>query len=347
MAMVVAGMPQARAAFTPVPALDLGCAAGYGLVNLWPDGGRSTLNTRLDGLTLGGGSNRSVPVTCVPSPTPSGPAPVSGDGHALLGGRLNVTGTVSGTPAPRIYANSAASVDASNAPVTIDNGWTTRALTDAMAVSSYIGSFTASTCNGITTTACGYADVSFARNSVQTLTGIGGLNVYNVSDFGTNVQLNVIGSRDDFFIFNVPGSSIISNQAWSIAGLSPSRVLFNITGQGNGVTLRQGANAFGTFLVNSNTNAACQAGTNGRNCNGGTASLASNTSLVGALIVINNGSGMSFGSGSSITGAPFNPTRLRRVGVPSPIPFLGAASAFGWSRRLRRRLKRPSPARAA
>ncbi len=339
------GLSPAHASSNPAVGLNLGCAAGYALVNLRPNSGGSRLSTSLNGLTISGGATQSVPVTCVPSPTPAGTPPVSGDGHALLGGRLNYTGTASGTPAPSFYANGSASISNTNASATVDDGWTEQALADANAVSTYISSFNASSCNGITVTSCGYSDVSFAQNSDQTLTGIGGLNFYNVNSFARNVQLNFVGNQDDYFVFNVPGSSIVTNRTWSLSGVDPSRILFNITGQGRGLTLNRGAGALGTFLVNSNSDARCLAATGGNRCNGGTAAMATDSSLYGSLIVINNGSPLSFESNTRLSGAPFNPSRLRQVAVPSPVPFLGSAMAFGWSRRLRRRLSRSRPAR--
>jgi len=38
-------------------------------------------------------------------------------------------------------------------------------------------------------------------------------------------------------------------------------------------------------------------------------------------------------------------SRLDPVGAPAPLPLLGAGAAFGWSRRLRRRLKGGLPCR--
>jgi hypothetical protein len=73
--------------------------------------------------------------------------------------------------------------------------------------------------------------------------------------------------------------------------------------------------------------------------------MADNSSLHGSLIVINNGAAPSFGSDSIINGKPFNPTRLRRA--PGPLPVLGGLAAFGWSRRLRRRLKQTLPSARA
>ena len=193
-AIGLAGLPQAQAASDPAVGLNLGCAAGYALVNLRPNSGGSRLSTSLNGLTMSGGATQSVPVTCVPTPTPAGTPPVSGDGHALLGGRLNYTGTASGTPAPSFYANGSTSISNTNSSATVDNGWTEQALVDATAVSTYISSFNASSCNGISVSSCGYSDVSFATNSIRTLTGNGGLNFYNVSGFGRNVQLNFVGT---------------------------------------------------------------------------------------------------------------------------------------------------------
>jgi hypothetical protein len=345
MAVALAAGQPARAASDPLVGLDLGCAAGYGMVNLRPNSGGSRPNTSLDGLSLNGGSLLSVPVACAPSPATAGTAPLSGDGHALLGGRLSYTGRVSGTPAPRIYANSSTSVDAANSPISVGNGWTDQALADADAVSTYISSFGSSgACSGITGTSCNYATVSFGNGSSRTLTGIGGLNFYDVGSFGSNVQLNFVGNPNDFFVVNVPTGSIVTNRGWTINGLAPSQLLFNITGTAAGLTLSTGANALGTFLVNSNSDANCDAGTRGNSCDGGTVSMADGSSLHGSLIVINNGSPVSFGSSTVIRGTPFNPTRLRRVAVPGPLPLLAVVTALGWSRRIRRRLRREPPA---
>ncbi len=50
-------------------------------------------------------------------------------------------------------------------------------------------------------------------------------------------------------------------------------------------------------------------------------------------VTIDNASG---NGPNSITFTPFNPSS-----VPGPVPLFGAGAAFGWSRRLRRRIKSP------
>jgi hypothetical protein len=347
-----------RAAGEPVTGLNLGCASGYAMVNVRPASG-SNPSTNLVGLTINGGSNQPVPSAC--TITPSGTPAVSGDGNVLLGGNSTFTrnsnprdNTVPGSPQlPRFYITNDVTIPTngnnglSNTTV-VNDLWASRAATDAQKVSEYIKNFSGNgACSGINLTYCQYNTVSYNDNSSQTITGISGLNFYDVSSFGNNVQLNFQGDSNDFFVFNVAASSVVTNRGWTIDGLDPSQIIFNLIGNtsnnntnGNtaaGLILNSGANVLGTFLVSSNNNAACAS--NGNNCNGGTVRIGSNASLYGSLIVINNANEqvISFGSNSVINGKPFNPTRLRRV--PGPLPVLGGLAAFGWSRRIRRRLK--------
>lgn len=321
------------------------------MVNVRPTNGTDPV-TDVVGLTINGGSNQSVPSTC--SIAPSGNPAVRGDGNVLLGGdsrffRSTSNDTVPGSPQnPRFYlTNDVSTSGGLNNTTTVNDLWASQAATDARAVSTYISTFTSSGgCSEIALTYCSASTVSYANDSVQNLQGTGGLNFFTVSSFGSNVKLNFSGTSNDFFVFNVPTASIVTNQGWTISGLDPSQIIFNIIGNTNGANaadliLNSGANILGTFLVNSNTNATCSAGGGGAGnaCNGGTVQMADNTSLFGSLIVINNANeqAISFGTNSVINGKPFNPTRLRRV--PGPIPVLGGVAAFGWSRRLRRRLK--------
>ncbi len=342
----------AQAAGEPNTGLNLGCAAGYAMVNVRPASGTNPL-TDVVGLTINGGSNQSVPSTC--SITPSGNPAVRGDGNVLLGGdstffRSTSNNTVPGSPQnPRFYlTNDVSTSGGLNNTTTVNDLWASQAATDAQAVSTYISGFTANGgCSGIALTYCTSTSRSFSNISPVTLQGNGGLNFYEVGTFDTNVKLNFVGTPNDFFVFNLPTSSIVTNQGWTISGLDPSQIIFNLTGNTStsnttGTTaadliLNTGANALGTFIVNSNKNPNCAS--NGNSCNGGSVQMATNTSLFGSLIVINNANeqSISFGTNSVINGKPFNPTGLRRV--PGPIPVLGGVAAFGWSRRLRRRLK--------
>ncbi len=341
--------PSAQAAGEPLTGLDLGCAAGYGMVNVRPSSG-SDPTTNLIGLTINSGSARSITANC--SPSSPGPTPaVPGNNNALLGGnarfyRSTGNDTVPGNPQnPRFYINSSTNTSGGlDNTIQVSDAWANQASTDALAVSSYISSFTANGgCSGVTLTSCDATSTSFANNSIQNLLGIGGLNFYTITNFGRNVTLNFTGNPNDFFVFDVPDSSIVTNKVWNITGLDPSQIIFNITGRRNRVTLNSGAIALGTLLVNSNDRAACAG--NGNRCNGGTVSMANDTELYGSLIVINNNdtSPIAFGTGTTngpvINGKPFNPSRLRRVPVPGPLPVLGGVAAFSWSRRLRRRLK--------
>lgn len=344
--------PSVQAAGEPLTGLDLGCAAGYGVVNVRPSSGNNP-TTNLIGLTINSGSAQSVTANC--SPSSPGPTPaVPGNNNALLGGnarfyRSTGNDTVPGSPQnPDFYINSGTNTSGGlDNTIQVDDAWANQASTDALAVSNYISSFTANGgCSGVTLTSCDATSTSFSNNSIQNLLGIGGLNFYTITNFGRNVTLNFTGNTNDFFVFDVPDSSIITNKVWNITGLDPSQIMFNITGRRKRVTLNSGAIALGTLLVNSNDRAACAG--NGNRCNGGTVNMANDTALYGSLIVINNNdtSPIAFGTGTSngpvINGKPFNPSRLRRVPVPGPLPVLGGIAAFSWSRRLRRRLNASS-----
>jgi hypothetical protein len=322
----------ARANGAQADGFDLGCAAGFGLVNITSSSVSSSLGTSTGSPNqLNGGSTVSLPTTCsVTSPAPAQP----GNGHALVGGqaRLNA-GSIAAT---RIFRSASATVTNGPGTTVVSNAWTVQAQADALAVASYIGGINASNCT-VALSSCRYNDaVNLSGN--LTLTGslptTGGINYYNVRTVGRNVDLNFVGSSREYFVFNMP-SGLNTNQDWTLQGdVDPSKIIFNFARPGSNLTLT-GSDVFGTFLLTGGGTA-----TLNRSGNGNPASI------TGSLIVINNGSALTFGSTNGtnrvnavINGRPFNPTALRSVPVPGPLPLLGGAVAIGWSRRLRRRLR--------
>jgi hypothetical protein len=117
-------------------------------------------------------------------------------------------------------------------------------------------------------------------NNTLTLTGNGGLNVIDVANI-QNAKLTLSGSANDYFVFNV-SNAIQTNQPMTISGVSPSHILFNLTGTGTVVFQTSGGDlSYGTYLA-----------TNGGNFQ------FSNLNLTGRLI--NIGGNVQFVSGSSI-----------------------------------------------
>jgi hypothetical protein len=140
-------------------------------------------------------------------------------------------------------------------------------------------------------------------NSTTTITGNGGLNVIDVANI-QNAKLTLSGSANDYFVFNV-SSAIQTNQPMTLSGgISPSHILFNLTGTGTVLFQTSGGDLlYGTYLAT----------------NGGKFQF-SNLDLNGELI--NTGGDVQFVSGSEIpTHTPFT--------VPEPstsaLLLLGAA----------------------
>lgn len=315
---------------------NLGCAAGFGLVNITATSVSSSLGTSTGSPNqLNGGPTVSVPASC--SVTPPAPAQ-PGNGHALVGGqaRLNA-GSIAAT---RIFRSQSAAVTNGPGTTVVSNAWTVQAQADALAVASYIGGINASNCT-VALSSCRYNDAVNLSGSL-TLTGslptTGGINYYNVQTVGRNVDLNFVGSGREYFVFNMP-ASLTTNQDWTLQGnVDPSKIIFSFARPGSNLALT-GSDVFGTFLLTGGGTATLNRSGNGNP-----------SSITGSLIVINNRSALSFGSTTGanrvnavINGRPFNPTALRSVPVPGPLPLLGGAVAFGWSRRLRRRLRQASP----
>jgi hypothetical protein len=134
------------------------------------------------------------------------------------------------------------------------------------------------------------------------INGNGGLNVINATNI-QNDKLTLNGTANDYFVFNISGL-VNTNQAMTLlGGVSPSNILFNLTGSGTVLFQTSGGDVlYGTFLA----------------VNGGKYQF-SNLDLTGRLI--NIGGDVQFVSGSQIP-----------VGVPEPgtigLIVLGAATLF-------------------
>lgn len=327
----------ARANVAQANGLNLGCAAGFGLVNITSSTVQSTLGTSNNSPNqLNGGSTVSVPASC--SVAPAAPAQPS-NGSALVGGnaRLNA-GSIQ---ANQIFRSQSATVTNGPGTTVISNAWTVQAEADALAVATYIDGINASNCT-VALSSCQFNDAVNLSGSLTltgALSGTGGINYYNVQTVGNNVDLNFVGSGRDYFVFNMP-TSLSTNQDWTLQGdVDPAKIIFNFARPGSNLSL-SGSDVFGTFLLTGGGTATLNRSGNGNP-----------SSITGSLIVINNGSALTFGStnGSNrvnavINGRPFNPTALRSVPVPGPLPLLGGAIAFGWSRRLRQRLNQAQQA---
>ena len=123
-------------------------------------------------------------------------------------------------------------------------------------------------------------------NNTTTITGNGGLNVIDVANI-TNAKLTLSGTANDFFVFNV-SNAISTNQPMTLSGgVSPSNILFNLTGTGTVAVFQTsgGDVSFGTYLAT----------------NGGKFQF-SNLNLTGRLI--NIGGDVQFVSGSMIPAVP-------------------------------------------
>ena len=128
-------------------------------------------------------------------------------------------------------------------------------------------------------------------NNTTTIAGNGGLNVIDVANI-QNAKLTLSGTANDFFLFNV-SNAISTNQPMTLSGgVSPSNILFNLTGTGTVAVFQTsgGDVSFGTYLAT----------------NGGGFQF-SNLNLTGRLI--NIGGNVQFVSGSMIPAVP-EPTTL-------------------------------------
>ena len=129
-------------------------------------------------------------------------------------------------------------------------------------------------------------------NNAGIIQGNGGLNVINVANI-KNAPLTLSGTASDIFIINVSGG-IQTNQPMTLSGgVSPSHVLFDLTGSsGNILQASKGSVLYGTYLA-----------TNGGDFN------FSQLNLTGA--VINIGGNVQFVGQSQIqASAPFMPFQL-------------------------------------
>jgi hypothetical protein len=85
-------------------------------------------------------------------------------------------------------------------------------------------------------------------NNTTTITGNGGLNVIDVANI-QNAKLTLSGTANDFFVFNV-SNAIQTNQPMTLSGgVSPSNILFNLTGTSTVFQTSGGDVSFGTYLA--------------------------------------------------------------------------------------------------
>ncbi|MGH7135890.1 MAG: beta strand repeat-containing protein, partial [Pirellulales bacterium] len=86
----------------------------------------------------------------------------------------------------------------------------------------------------------------------STITGDGGVNVIDVSSIslsGTS-SLNLSGGPNDVFYINDPGDFVMTDSSTiGGVGVTPSQVIFNITGSGNAVSFSGSSVGGGTFLA--------------------------------------------------------------------------------------------------
>lgn len=81
----------------------------------------------------------------------------------------------------------------------------------------------------------------------STLTGNGGLNVINFTNFSGGLTLN--GTANDVFVFNVSGN-YNTNQKMVLNGVDPSHILFNFLGTSGNVFQTAGGDlSYGTYLA--------------------------------------------------------------------------------------------------
>ena len=130
----------------------------------------------------------------------------------------------------------------------------------------------------------------------------------------TNAKLTLTGTANDVFVFNV-SNQVMTNQAMTLNGVSPSHILFNLTGTGTVAVFQTsgGDVSFGTYLA-----------THGGNFQ------FSNLDLTGELI--NIGGNVQLVSGSSI------PTHIPFVPEPGTFSLIGVgATILAYAMQLRRK----------
>jgi hypothetical protein len=187
------------------------------------------------------------------------------------GNRGGASGTVQYDPSTTMNG----SQQSPNKLLPVPTSVTSAALTAARNVSNYAASLPA---NG-----------NIKNGTIQ---GNGGLNVINVANI-KNVPLTLSGTASDIFIINVSGGIQTNQPMTLLGGVSPSHVLFNLTGNsGNILQASNGSVLYGTYLA-----------TNGGDFN------FSQLNLTGA--VINIGGNVQFVGQSQIqASAPFAPFQL-------------------------------------
>ena len=202
--------------------------------------------------------------------------PIAGNVLFGLGLDAHLSGGNNGglTNGGQLFHDSTANISGSlQNPVTqvlVPTSFTQNAANQAIAVSNFASSLAATqTFTTITGT--------------HTITGNGGLNVIAVDNIN-NAKLTLSGGPNDFFLFNV-SDMIHSNQPYTLSGISPDQILFNLTGTGTVFQTSGGDRSFGTYLAT----------------NGGAFQF-SQLGLTGRLI--NIGGDVQFVSGSEIIPEP-------------------------------------------
>jgi hypothetical protein len=206
-------------------------------------------------------------------------------GNVLLGQGLKAqlaggnnggaSGTVQYDPTTRMNGSQQNSIETLPIPTSV----TSAALTAAQNVSNYAAALPATQTFG-------------NINNAAIISGNGGLNVIKVANI-QNALLTLSGTASDIFVINVSGG-IQTNQPMTLSGgVSPSHVLFNLTGSsGNILQASRGNVLYGTYLAT----------------NGGQFNL-SQLNLAGALI--NVGGNVQFVGDAQIkASAPFMPFQL-------------------------------------
>ncbi|MBV8088990.1 MAG: hypothetical protein JO139_05350, partial [Alphaproteobacteria bacterium] len=209
--------------------------------------------------------------------------PISG--NVLLGQGLNAqlaggngagaSGTLQYDPSTTINVSQQSPIK----PLPVPTSVTSAALTAARDVSNYAASLPATQTFG-------------NINNAEIIQGNGGLNVINVANI-RNAPLTLSGTASDIFVINVSGGIKTNQPMTLLGGVSPSHVLFNLTGNSGNILQASAGNAlYGTYLA-----------TNGGHFN------FSQLNLTGA--VINIGGNVQFVGQSQIqASAPFMPFQL-------------------------------------